>query len=182
MQSRKAAAATRQTDTKEQVVIDQNPEQAADATPVCTLVFDREAYEPAFFERLWKQHRIAIITYRKNVKDSWSEQSFTLSEVRVLDQTITMQLCEKESVLGGVTFREIRRLTHSGHQTAIIITNRVISTPTAAGRMFGRWSQENFFRYMIMDYDFDKMIQFGTEAIDENKEVVNPVPAANPQA
>ena len=35
---------------------------------------------------------------------------------------------------------------------------------------------------MIMDYDFDKMIQLGTEAIDENKEVVNPVPAANPQA
>ncbi len=27
---------------------------------------------------------------------------------------------------------------------------------------------------MIMDYDFDKMIEFGTEAIDENKEVVNP--------
>ena len=174
LNEQQAAAATRQTDTKEQVVIDQNPEQAADATPVCTLVFDREAYEPAFFERLWKQHRIAIITYRKNVKDSWSEQSFTSSEVRVLDQTITMQLCEKESVLGGVTFREIRRLTDSGHQTAIITTNRVISTPTAAGRMFGRWSQENFFRYMIMDYDFDKMIQFGTEAIDENKEVVNP--------
>ena len=174
LNEQQAAAATRQTDTKEQVVIDQNPEQAADATPVCTLVFDREAYEPAFFERLWKQHRIAIITYRKNVKDSWYEQSFTSSEVRVLDQTITMQLCEKESVLGGVTFREIRRLTDSGHQTAIITTNRVISTPTAAGRMFGRWSQENFFRYMIMDYDFDKMIQFGTEAIDENKEVVNP--------
>jgi hypothetical protein len=27
---------------------------------------------------------------------------------------------------------------------------------------------------MIMDYDFDKMIEFGTELIDENKEVVNP--------
>ena len=27
---------------------------------------------------------------------------------------------------------------------------------------------------MIMDYDFDKMIEFGTEIIEENKEVVNP--------
>ena len=43
-----------------------------------------------------------------------------------------------------------------------------------AGKMFGRWSQENFFRYMIMDYDFDKMTEFGIEDIDENKEVVNP--------
>ncbi len=156
-------------------VDNQNAAHAAGDTPVCTLVFDREAYEPAFFERLWKKYRIAILTYRKNVKDSWPEQSFTSQEVKVLAQSITMQICEKESVLGGVSFREIRRLTDSAHQTAIITTNRTISTPVAAGRMFGRWSQENFFRYMIMDYDFDKMIQFGTETIDENKEVVNPL-------
>jgi len=143
--------------------------------PVCTLVFDREAYEPAFFERLHKEHRLAIITYRKNVKDTWPRQSFKETEVKVLDQTITMQLCEQQTVLGGVTLREIRRLTDSGHQSAIITTNTTISTQTVAGRMFGRWSQENFFRYMIMDYDFDKMIEFGTEAIDENKEVVNPL-------
>ena len=85
-----------------------------------------------------------------------------------------MQICEQQTELGGVKFREIRRLSDSTHQTAIITTNNVISTAVAAGRMFGRWSQENFFRYMIMDYDFDKMIEFGTEAIDENKEVVNP--------
>ena len=142
--------------------------------PVCTLVFDREAYEPAFFKRLYEQHRIAIITYRKNVKDVWDEQSFKTMNVKVLDQTITMRICQRETVLGGVSMREIRRLTDSGHQTAVITTNREISTALAAGRMFGRWSQENFFRYMIMDYDFDKMIQFGTEDIDENKEVVNP--------
>ena len=142
--------------------------------PVCTLVFDREAYEPLFFKRLYKNHRIAIITYRKNVKDMWDEQSFKPTVVKVLEQTITMRICERETVLGGVTMREIRRLTDSGHQSAIITTNRVISTEIAAGKMFGRWSQENFFRYMIMDYDFDKMIEFGIEAIDENKEVVNP--------
>lgn len=85
-----------------------------------------------------------------------------------------MRLCEQETILGGVTFREIRRLSEGGHQTAILTTNRVISMEVAAGRMFGRWSQENFFRYMIMDYDFAKMIEFGTELIDENKEVVNP--------
>lgn len=151
-----------------------NEALTAHQLPVCTLVFDREAYEPAFFERLWQQHRIAIITYRKNVRDQWPEQSFKTTQVKVLDQTITMQICEQQTVLGGVALREIRRLTDSGHQTAVITTNTVISTEVAAGRMFGRWSQENFFRYMIMDYDFDKMIEFGTEVIDENKEVVNP--------
>jgi acetolactate synthase small subunit len=148
--------------------------QKEDPLPVCTLVFDREAYEPAFFKRLYKEHRIAILTYRKNVKDIWPEEWFKAMDIKVLDQTVTMRICERETVLGGVPMREIRRLTDSGHQTAIITTNHFISTEVAAGRMFGRWSQENFFRYMIMDYDFDKMIEYGTEAIDENNEVVNP--------
>lgn len=154
--------------------IEQSNLKEEELPPVCTLVFDREAYEPAFFERLYKTYRIAIITYRKNVKDNWEEESFKSVPVQVLDQTITMQLCERKTVLSGVAIREIRRLTDSGHQTALITSNRVISTEVAAGRMFGRWSQENFFRYMVMDYDFDKMIEFGIEAIDENKEVVNP--------
>jgi len=161
-------------EAQKEMIPDQSQVKDYCKQPVCTLVFDREAYEPAFFERLWKAHRIAILTYRKNVKDTWSETSFKTTDVKVLDQTITMQLCEQETVLGGVNFREIRRLTDGGHQTAIITTNMVISMEVAAGRMFGRWSQENFFRYMIMDYDFDKMIEFGTETIDEYKEVVNP--------
>ncbi len=161
-------------EAQQEMMPDQSKANDDGKLPACTLVFDREAYEPAFFERLWKQHRIAILTYRKNVKDTWSETLFKTTAVKVLEQTITMQICEQETVLGGITFREIRRLTEGGHQTAIITTNRVISMEVAAGRMFGRWSQENFFRYMIMDYDFDKMIEFGIEPIDENKEVVNP--------
>lgn len=143
-------------------------------TPVCTLIFDREAYDIPFFARLWEQHKIAVITYRKNVKDEWSQSLFTPSSVRVLNNEITMHLCESIVMLGGHEFREVRRLTTTGHQTSIITNNANIDTQEIAGKMFARWSQENFFRYMIIDYDFDKMIEFGTEAIDEEKEVVNP--------
>ncbi|MEJ7736977.1 MAG: putative transposase [Chitinophagaceae bacterium] len=139
-----------------------------------TLIFDREAYHPAFFHRLWTDHRIPVITYRKNVKDKWPEESFVSMDATVLNQTITMRICEQRTTLSGFGFREIRRLSGDGHQTSIITTNEVISTSTVAGRMFGRWSQENFFRYLIADYDFDKMINFGVETIDETKEVVNP--------
>ena len=127
-----------------------------------------------FFQRLWKEHRIAVITHRKNVKDSWAEDEFKSTTVIVLEQTITMLICEKKITLNGVELREIRKLNEGGHQTSIITTNAVIDTALVAGRMFSRWSQENFFRYMIIDYDFDKMIEFGVEAVDENKEVVNP--------
>ena len=92
--------------------------------PVCTLIFDREAYEPAFFTRLWEKEQIAVITYRKNVKDKWEENDFKPMNTTVFGNTVTMQLCEKEISLNDCKFREIRRLMNSGHQVAIITTNR----------------------------------------------------------
>ncbi len=143
-------------------------------TPQCTLVFDREAYHPAFFIRLWKQYRIAIITYRKFVKDKWDNISFKNYEVQVLQSKATMLLCEQEVQIENHSFREIRRLNSNDHQTSILTTHPFLAMTIAAGKMFGRWIQENFFRYLIADYDFDKLIQYGVQSIDENKEVVNP--------
>jgi hypothetical protein len=143
--------------------------------PVCTLIFDREGYHPAFFKKLWEKERIAIITYRKNVRDKWPEDLFKEANVSVLDQHLTMDIYEREVELDGVLFREIRKKNESGHQTSIITTNYHLTTEEVAGKMFGRWSQENFFKYLIADYDFDKMITYGVEEVDENKEVVNPL-------
>jgi len=145
-----------------------------DNIPVCTFIFDREAYEPAFFKRLWEEYKIAIITYRKNVKDNWPVDCFKSVAVSVLQQTVNMHLCERETALGGYLFREIRRQGETGHQTSIITTHPTLELHIIAGRMFGRWSQENFFRYLIEDYDFDKMVSFGVEPVDPEKEVVNP--------
>ena len=82
--------------------------------PLCTFVFDREAYQPAFFKRLWEKHKIAIITYRKNVKDKWPDESFEIIDVEVMQQTVNMQLCELGSQLGGNWFRVVRRLVVAG--------------------------------------------------------------------
>ncbi len=142
--------------------------------PVCTFVFDREAYQPAFFKRLWEKYKIAIITYRKNVKGKWPGESFESLDVKVMQQNVNMQLCELGTQLGGYWFREIRRLNGDGHQTAIISTHPTLNIQSIAGRMFARWSQENFFRYLIQDYDFDKIVSFGTEPVNPEKEIVNP--------
>jgi hypothetical protein len=85
-----------------------------------------------------------------------------------------MHLCERQTVLGGHPFREIRRLGESEHQTSIVTTHPTLATAVIAGRMFSRWSQENFFRYLMQDYDFDRMAAFGTEPADAEREVVNP--------
>lgn len=39
--------------------------------------------------------------------------------------------------------------------------------------MFGRWVQENFFRYMRQEYSFDKILQYAVDEIDDDYMVVN---------
>lgn len=137
-----------------------------------TLVFDREAYSPVFFKELWDCFRIAVITYRKNVKDKWDEEDF--SEYKVgTDVKSDMKLCEKQVELNGVELREIRRLTDSGHQTSVLTTNYKISMALIAFYMFSRWTQENFFRYMRQEYDIDRIMQYGVEELDTTIMIVN---------
>lgn len=145
----------------------------ADQTlPRFTLVFDREAYSPAFFKHLWESFRISVITYRKNVTDQWDEEDFTVYDIDT-DLETTMELCEKQVALNGVALREVRRLTDTGHQTSVITTNYKMSTALIALYMFSRWSQENFFRYMRHEYDIDRIIQYGVDELDNNIMVVN---------
>lgn len=141
--------------------------------PLFTLVFDREAYSPSFFKSLWEEHRIAVITYRKRVKDQWDESLFEEQEVETGMGKVSMNLCEQETVLDGCTFREVRKCSAEKHQTSIITTNRKITIALIASYMFGRWVQENFFRYMRQEYALDKIIQYGIEQIDDNVMVVN---------
>lgn len=150
-------------------------EQDQSQTPVCTLIFDREAYEPDFFTRLWDQYRIAIITYRKNVKDKWDVKDF--AEMELLDplnNKKTMLLGEKPIELDGSKFREIRCLTSREHQTAMITTHPTLSIEVTALTLFNRWQQENFFKYMIADYSLDHLVEYGTEHIDLERKIVNP--------
>lgn len=142
--------------------------------PAFTLVFDREGYSPKFFESLW-QERIAVITYRKNVKDEWAEDDFQEHTINIDDNQVTMKLCEKEVTLDGVKMREVRRLTESGHQTSVITTNKKLSLILIAIYMFSRWCQENFFRYMRQEYDLDRIYQYAVQQLDDNIKVVNPV-------
>lgn len=142
--------------------------------PRFTLIFDRAGYDLSLFQQLWEDHRIAIITYRKNVHEVWDAQCFKPQEVKVIQQQVKMQLCERPVQAGKLCMREIRKLSDDGHQTSIITTHPLLSLSQIAAQMFSRWSQENFFQYMIYNFDFDKMLQYGTQPLAENLQVVNP--------
>ncbi|NOR33651.1 MAG: hypothetical protein GQ579_03100 [Bacteroidales bacterium] len=152
--------------------VSQDELDADELLPRFTLVFDREAYSPPFFKQLWDCFRIAVITYRKNVKDKWDEEDFSDCKVGT-DVAIDMKLCEKQVELNGVELREVRRLTDTGHQTSVITTNHKMPTALIALYMFSRWTQENFFRYMRQEYDIDRIIQYGVDELDQSIMVVN---------
>lgn len=153
----------------EQQSLDLDPEEVR-----FTLTFDRECYSPKFFKELWDEYRIAILTYKKNVKDKWDKNDFTEEEIKIDGNTVKMKLREKEVILDGISFREIRKLSEDGHQSSVITTNKKLSRILVAIYMFARWSQENFFRYMRQEYDLDWMFQSIVNNVDRDFEVVNP--------
>lgn len=154
--------------------LEQNP-----FLPRFVIVFDREGYSPAFFKKIWKKHRIACMTYRKYCKEPWPEERFEKREVEMPSgEIVEMKLAEMGTLIGskkdGVWMREIRKLSESGHQTSLMSTDFNNCDAMLAARMFTRWCQENFFRYMRQHFEFDMLQQYGVEPIPDTEKVVNP--------
>lgn len=145
------------------------------------LVFDRECSSPDFFYDLWHDHRIAICTYSKNVKDKWPDEEFSVhkgslstgeeQEVELAERGVLLQNKGSKKKLWA---REIRKKSKSGHQTSIITTNYLLSTIMIGLYMFSRWSQENFFKYMMENFGIDTLVSYKKEKIDDTFELVNP--------
>ena len=86
-----------------------------------------------------------------------------------------MHLAERGTRLGKqVWVREVRKLTETGHQTAVLSTDYKSSAARLAPAMFARWSQENFFRYMRQSYNLDGLIDYGADIVPDATMVVNP--------
>ena len=139
------------------------------------LVFDREGYSPDFFARL-RAKQVACLTYHKYPEAAWSENEFHNQPVPLVSgQIVTMQLAERGVRLSnGLWLREIRKLSQSGHQTAMLTTDYHTSPSVLAAQMFARWSQENFFRYSRKNFALDRLADYSVEEINEPILIVNP--------
>jgi hypothetical protein len=144
------------------------------------ILFDREGYSPEFFKEMWQIHRIACITYHKYPKDDWPTTEFDEIETMLPGgERVALKLAERGTWIGdkksGLWVREIRKLTTSGHQVSLISTAYGESAREDSVRLFSRWSQENFFHYMMQHFAIDLLNEYGTEEIPETKRpVVNP--------
>ena len=141
-----------------------------------TLVFDREGYSPEFMARM-KAKQVAVLTYHKYPGDDWSETEFSEHTLILpTGETTRAKLAERGVCLSNKLWvREIRKLTESGHQTAILSTDYQSDLTLIGAKMFARWCQENYFKYMRTHYGLDKLADYSVETITEPTQVVNPV-------
>jgi prepilin-type processing-associated H-X9-DG protein len=142
------------------------------------MVFDREGATHSLLSQLWEQ-RIGALTYRKSVKDAWPELEFVEQEVLAPGGEVSrMKLAMRQTQLGAgkasIPVTEVRRLTQTGHQTAVITTARRLEPTLIASRMFSRWCQENFFGYMMQHFDIDGLIEYGVQSLPGTVRVINP--------
>ena len=139
-----------------------------------TVVFDREGWSPASFAR-WQEVGFDVLTYRKGRQSCWQRRFFSAVEGTADERQVVYQLAERRVKLSnGLPVREVRRLSDDGHQTAVITTDESLSTFEVAHRMFSRWRQENFFRYMRHEFDLDHLCTYDVEPADPARLVPHP--------
>ena len=139
------------------------------------LVFDREGYSPDFFREMMQEH-IAIISYHKFPEAAWDNSEFTHYEVKLINgEVVRLELAERGTRLSnGLWVRQVRSRSEQGHQTSILTTDFQSLMEQVAATAFARWCQENFFKYMMEHYSLDRLVEYGTQAIPESTQVVNP--------
>lgn len=138
-----------------------------------TVVLDRAGWSPASFQS-WYDKAVDVLTYRKGKYEAWPEERFT-APVEVPGRKEKLRLAEATLELSsGFEVREVRCLDESGKQVSIVTTRRDLSTCEVASRMFARWRQENFFRYMRHEFALDHLPTHAVEAADPDRQVANP--------
>jgi hypothetical protein len=146
------------------------------------LVFDRAGCSHKFVGEMWRERRVACMTYLKKPGDDWPEAEFHMFKVSLANgQAEEMELAERGIWFGSDNegiwcrqFRRLRRGRYGNHQTAIVGTDYQCSLEDGAPAMFARWGQENFFRYMLAEFGLDLLADHLTEVFPCRVPVVNP--------
>jgi hypothetical protein len=144
-----------------------------------TVVFDRGGWSPQLFQKIIADG-FDILTYRKAPYRRVARRRFETYQTSaagapesyiLADQPIRLRLPGHKQL----ALRQVTRLSDDGrHQTPIVTSRRDLSAPEVATRMFGRWKQENFFKYLREEYALDALVEYDVEPDNPLREVPNP--------
>jgi len=141
-----------------------------------TVVFDRGGFSPALFQKILEAG-FDLLTYRKGRVRRIPARCFREHRTRVQGRTFTYRLADQEVRLlkGKLRLRQVTRQKDDGHQTPILTSRRDLSAAQVAYRMFNRWRQENFFKYLRDEFALDALVEYAVVPDDPNREVPNPL-------
>ena len=140
-----------------------------------TIVFDRGGFSPRLFQQLIEMG-FDILTYRKGRFRHISEKRFVLRKARLDGRSVEYLLHDQpvRFLKGKLRLRQVNRLTDTGHQTPVITSRWDLRDIIVAYRMFERWRQENFFKYMRQEFLIDALVDYQIEPDDPTRLIPNP--------
>jgi hypothetical protein len=152
-----------------------------------TIVFDREGWSPQLFAVIKQMKDAHFLSYRKAARNRHlprvAESLFSSCAIDKAGRTVKYDLADTRIRVPYGTgkhrklleLRQITRRKADGKQTHIVTDDEETPAVELALRMFGRWSQENYFKYAGEHRDLDAMITRETEpAADGSRLVPNP--------
>jgi len=140
-----------------------------------TVVFDRGGWSPKLFRELLAMG-FDILTYRKGRTRHIAEKRFTRHKAKLDGRPVEYLLHDQpvRFLKGKLRLRQVTRLTETGHQTPIVTSRWDLRAIVVAHRMFERWRQENFFKYLREEYLIDALADYQVEPDDPTRSIPNP--------
>ena len=135
-----------------------------------TIVFDRGGWSPKLFNTMIKDG-FDLLTYRKGRCRRINERRFVRQRAKLDGRWVDYLLHDQPVRLlkGRLRLRQVTRLCDSGHQTQVVTSRWDLPAIEVADRMFERWRQENFFKYMREEFLLDALIDYRIEPEDPTR-------------
>jgi transposase len=140
-----------------------------------TIVFDRGGWSPKLFGTMIKDG-FDLITYRAGRCRRINERRFIRRRAELDGRGVDYLLHDQpvNFLKGKLRLRQVTRLCDSGHQTQVITSRWDLRDIEVADRMFERWRQENFFKYMREEFLLDALVDYRIEPEDPTRTIRNP--------
>jgi len=140
-----------------------------------TIVFDRGGWSPKLFATIIKDG-FDLLTYRAGRCRRINERRFIRRRAELDGRWVDYLLHDQPVRLlkGKLRLRQVTRLCDGGHQTQVITSRWDLRDIEVAYRMFDRWRQENFFKYMREEFLLDALVDYRIEPEDPTRTIPNP--------
>jgi len=140
-----------------------------------TIVFDRGGWSPKLFATMIKDG-FDLLTYRAGRCRRIHERRFIRRRAELDGRSVDYLLHDQPVgfLKGRLRLRQVTRLCDDGHQTQVITSRWDLRDIEVAYRMFERWRQENFFKYMREEFLLDALVDYQIEPEDPTRTIPNP--------